>query len=243
MNKKIFKILKILYKNKVNLGHTSSLRNPRMSKFILLKTKNFDIINPFKIIKYKLRAQKFLQKCSSLGGTILFVGTKKQLKKSIEKYANKVNMPYINYKWPAGLLTNISNTISTIKKKDNLKNVNKTLYKYLSKKEKILIKRRYKKINKKFGTIFKMKKLPMAIIIADVKKENIALKEAIKTSIYTIGIVDTDSNPDNIDYPIPSNDDLSRSIEYILYGLTKYIKKGIIYRNKMIKKYEEKKNK
>ncbi|WGH24599.1 MAG: 30S ribosomal protein S2 [Candidatus Shikimatogenerans bostrichidophilus] len=243
MKKKIFKIIKTLYKNKVNLGHASSLRNPKMADFILLKTKNFDIINPFKILKYKIRAQKFLEKCSSLGGSILFVGTKKQIKEIIKKYANKVNMPYINYKWPAGLLTNITNTRSTIQKKEDLKNQNKNLYKYLSKKEKVLIERKYKKINKKFGTIFKMKKLPMAIIIVDIKKEKIAFKEALKTFIYTIGIVDTDSDPDNIDYPIPANDDLSKSIEYILKGLTKYIKRGILYRKKRIKNYEEKNNK
>ncbi|MDH3005078.1 MAG: 30S ribosomal protein S2, partial [Candidatus Shikimatogenerans sp. JK-2022] len=152
--------------------------------------------------------------------------------------------PYINYKWPAGLLTNIKNTRLSIKNKNILKKQKETIYKYLSKKEKILIDRKYNKINKKFGTILNMNRLPMAVIIVDVKKEHIAVKEAKKTSIFTIGIVDTDSNPDNIDYPIPANDDLSKSINYILKNLTKSIIKGLKQRRKRLKEeYEKKQNK
>ncbi|WGH25151.1 MAG: 30S ribosomal protein S2 [Candidatus Shikimatogenerans bostrichidophilus] len=239
-NKKYKKILKKLYKNKIVVGHNNSSRHPKMAKFILFNNKQFDIINPFKILKYKRRAQKFLKECASIGGMILYVGTKKQIQLLIEKYAKKVRMPYINYKWPAGLLTNIKNTRLSIKKKKLLKTQKKTIYKYLSKKEKLFMNRKYNKINKKFGTIFNMNRLPMAIIIVDVKKEHIAVKEAFKRSIYTIGIVDTDSNPNNIDYPIPANDDLSTSINFILKGLTKSIIKGLKKRKLNLKKNEEK---
>ncbi|WGH25334.1 MAG: 30S ribosomal protein S2 [Candidatus Shikimatogenerans bostrichidophilus] len=238
--KKIKKILKKIYKNKIVVGHSNSSRNPKMAKFILFKNKQFDIINPFKILKYKKKAQKFLKECASIGGIILYVGTKKQIKFIVEKYAKKVKMPFINYKWPAGLLTNIKNTRLSIKKKNILETQKKTIYKYLSKKEKLFMNRKYDKINKKFGTIFNMNRLPMAIIIVDVKKEHIAVKEAFKTSIYTIGIVDTDSSPQYIDYPIPANDDLSKSINYILKGLTRSIIKGLKERKLNLKKEKNK---
>lgn len=90
------KILKKIYKNKIMVGHNFSYRNPKMSKFILFKNKKFDIINPLKIIKYQKKAKEFLKECANIGGMILYVGTKKQLKNIIEKYANKVHMPYIN---------------------------------------------------------------------------------------------------------------------------------------------------
>lgn len=242
MKNKFLKFFKILCKKKIILGHNSSLRNPKMSKYIILKNKRFDIINPLKILKYKRKAQNFLRKCAYTGGKILFIGTKKQAKSKIQKYADQVKMPYINYKWPAGLLTNIDNTKTTIEKKNYLKNIDPKLLKYLSKKEKILIKRKYDSINKKFGTILNMNELPTAVIIVDVKRELIALKEANKSAIYTIGIIDTDSNPDGLDIAIPANDDLSKSIDYILRGLTSYIKKGLIEK-KNKKLHGEKKNK
>ncbi|WGH24969.1 MAG: 30S ribosomal protein S2 [Candidatus Shikimatogenerans bostrichidophilus] len=228
------KYFKLFFRNKIVLGHSSIYRNPKMSKYILFKNKKFDIINPIKILKLKNETKKFLTKLAYQGGRILFVGTKKQVKEIIEKFANKVKMPYINYKWPAGLLTNINNTRLSIKNKNLLIKQKKKIFKYLSKKDKNLINRKFKKINKKFGTILNMNKVPDAIIIVDVKKEIIALNEAYKSSLYIIGLVDTDSNPDKIDYPIPINDDLSKSVNYILKDLTKSILKGLRLRKKKI---------
>ncbi|WGH27603.1 MAG: 30S ribosomal protein S2 [Candidatus Shikimatogenerans bostrichidophilus] len=226
-------ILLKLIKTNILLGHKSSNRNPKMSKFILLKSNNIDILNPLKVIKYKKRAELALKECSYRGGLILFVCTKKQNKKIIEKYAKKVNMPFINYKWPAGLLTNMKVTKLSIKKKKKIENKKKYIYKYLSKKEKLIIERKYKKIDKKFGTITKLNRLPLFLIIIDVKKEYIAVKEAKKKFIYIVGITDTDSSPENIDYPIPANDDSYKSIKYILKGLIKSIKNGIKQRKKI----------
>ncbi|WGH25696.1 MAG: 30S ribosomal protein S2 [Candidatus Shikimatogenerans bostrichidophilus] len=226
------KILKKIYKNKVFWGHNTSNRNPKMSKYILFKKNNIDYLDPFKIIKYQKIAALALKECAYIGGKILFVGTKKQIRYVIEKYANKVNMPFINYKWPAGLLTNIKITRLSIKKKKIIEKKKKTIYKYLSKKERILEDRKYNKIIKKFGTIKDMNRLPMFIIIVDVKKEYIAVKEAKKSLIYTVGIIDTDSSPDYIDYPIPANDDLSKSIDFILNNLTNSIIKGLEKREK-----------
>lgn len=247
LNVNIFKMLKKIKKQikkicyyKVLLGHKSSERNPKMLKYILYKKNNYDILNPFFIIKYISKAQFFLEKCAYNGGSILFVGTKKQNKKIIEKYAKKVDMPYINYKWPAGLLTNMKNTILSIKNKKKLKIQKKTIYKFLSKKEKLLIDRKYKKIKKKYGTIYNMYNLPMVIIIIDVKKENLALKEAYKKSIFSIGIVDSDSKPDFLDCIIPANDDLSISVNFILKNLTKAILKGLKKRKiKLFKQNEQ----
>ncbi|WGH28200.1 MAG: 30S ribosomal protein S2 [Candidatus Shikimatogenerans bostrichidophilus] len=217
------------------LGHKTSNRHPKMSKYILIKKNNIDIIDPLKLIKNQKIAELALKECTSLGGIVLFVGTKKQISNIVKKYAKKVKMPFINYKWPAGLLTNIKITRLSIKKIYDIKNKNKKINKFLSKKEKIVNKRKYKKIIKKFKSISNMNRLPLFIIIVDVKKEYIAVKEAKKTLINTIGIVDTDSSPDNIDYLIPANDDSLKSIKYILKKLTNAILKGIEKRKINIK--------
>ncbi|WGH25468.1 MAG: 30S ribosomal protein S2 [Candidatus Shikimatogenerans bostrichidophilus] len=242
VNKKIIKKnLKKIYKNKVFWGHEKKYRNPKNKNFILFNKNKYDIIDPIKTIKYIYKAKSILKKSALSGGIILFIGTKKQIKNIIKKYAKLVKMPYINYKWPAGLLTNIKNTRLSIKKKKIIKKQQKTIYKYLSKKEKLLINRKYKKIKKKFGSISNMNRLPLVAIIVDVNKEIIAVKEAYKKSIYTIGIIDTDSNPDYIDLPIPANDDLSKSVNYILNKLTKSIFLGIKEREKNIKKKKDEK--
>ncbi|WGH26592.1 MAG: 30S ribosomal protein S2 [Candidatus Shikimatogenerans bostrichidophilus] len=220
-------ILIKLIKNNILLGHKSSNRNPKMSKYILLKNNKMDIFNPLKFIKYKKKAELALKECAYRGGLILFVSTKKQNKKIIKKYAKKVNMPFINYKWPAGLLTNMKITKLSIKKKKKIENKKKYIYKYLSKKEKLIIERKYEKINKKFGTITKLNRLPLFLIVIDVKKEYIAVKEAKKKFIYIVGITDSDSSPDYIDYPIPANDDSYKAVKYILKELIISIKNGI----------------
>ncbi|WGH27088.1 MAG: 30S ribosomal protein S2 [Candidatus Shikimatogenerans bostrichidophilus] len=234
------KKIKNIFKNKIILGHKSSNRNPKMSKYILLKKNNIDIINPLKIIKYQKKAELALKQCAIIGGIILFVGTKKQISNIIKIYAKKVNMPYINYKWPAGLLTNIKITKLIIKKIKSIKLKKKKIYKFLSKKEKLVNERKYKKIKKKFKSILDMNRLPLFIIIVDVKKEYIAVQEAKKKLIYIIGIVDTDSSPDDIDYLIPANDDSYKSIKYILKNLTNAIIEG---KNEKEKKKKIKKKK
>ncbi|MDH3003829.1 MAG: 30S ribosomal protein S2 [Candidatus Shikimatogenerans sp. JK-2022] len=236
------KFLKKIIKNKILLGHNSSNRNPKMSKYILKKINNIDIINPIKFNNKLKKAEIILKKCASLGGVILFLGTKKQISILIKKYAKKVNMPFINYKWPAGLLTNIKITRLTIKKINNIKLNNKKINKFLSKKEKLIIKRKYKKLKKNFYSIINLNRLPLFIIVVDVKKEIIAVKEANKTFINIVGIIDTDACPDNIDYKIPANDDSYKSIKFILRRLTKNIKKGLEIKKKNEKINNFKKN-
>ncbi|BDT61549.1 MAG: hypothetical protein RDO_0770 [Flavobacteriales endosymbiont of Rhyzopertha dominica] len=233
------KLLKIIYKNKILLGHNTSERNYNITKYILFKKNNIDIINPIKYINLQNNAEKILQKCAYIGGKILFLGTKKQISYLIKKYAKIVNMPYINNKWPAGLLSNIKITKFSINKKKNIKTKKNTIYNYLSKKEKLLLNRKYKKINKKFGSIINLNKLPLFIIIVDIKKEFIALKEAIKSYIYIIGIIDTNCSTNNIDYPIIANDDSYKSVKFILKRLTLSIIKGFKKREKKLLKYNE----
>ncbi|MDH3004832.1 MAG: 30S ribosomal protein S2, partial [Candidatus Shikimatogenerans sp. JK-2022] len=226
LKKKLKYLLKKINKYKVVIGHKKNIRHPKMKKYILFQKNNYDVINPLKLLNNIIKAQKILQECSCLGGSILFVSTKKQNKDIISKYSKKVNMPYINYKWPAGLLTNIKNTRISIKKKQSLSLKQKTVLKYLSKKERILTNRKYIKIKKKYGTIKKMIYLPIVIIIIDVKKEYIALKEAKDRNIYSIGVVDTDSSPEGLDLLLPANDDYSKSIKFILKHLINSILKG-----------------
>ncbi|WOX79240.1 30S ribosomal protein S2 [Candidatus Shikimatogenerans bostrichidophilus] len=228
------KLLNKIFKYNILLGHKSTYRHPKMSKYILLKQNNIDIINPIKFIKNIKKSKQILKKCINIGGSILFVGTKNIIKDVIKKYAQKINMPYINYKWHAGLLTNIQITKLSINKKSYIDKKIKKNYKYLSKKEIKYIDRKYDKIDKFFGSIYNMHKLPLLVIIVDVKKENIAVKEAKKKGLYIIGIVDSDSSPENVNLPIPANDDSSKSIKLIFkilfYSIIKKIKKNNKYK-------------
>lgn len=217
-----------LLKSGVHFGHLTRKWDPRMEPYIFMKKGKIHIIDLSKtVFKLKIACER-LKKISSLGKKILFVCTKKQGKNIISSYASDLNMPYVTERWLGGFLTNMQTIRKAIKKMNNIDKKKKDgSYNVLSKKERLLIDRSHKKLNKNLGSISSMTHIPSALFIVDIKKEHIALSEAHKLNIPTFGIVDTNSNPLNLDYPIPANDDSSKSINIIMSYVNDSIKKGL----------------
>jgi small subunit ribosomal protein S2 len=175
------------------------------------------------------KARDFAKDTVSKGGTILFVGTKRQSKAILKAAAEAANMPYVNVRWLGGTFTNyrtIQRTIRKLEKLESLKSSGELQSKY-TKKERLLIEREIEKLKKLFEGIQSMKRLPEAIFVTDVKHDDIAVKEAQKSKIKIIGLVDSNSNPDGIDFPIPANDDATKAIELIAGIISEAISEGV----------------
>ncbi len=205
--------IKDLLESGVHFGHQTKRWNPKMKHFIFTRRKGIHIIDLQKTAEYADRAYQFVKEQVALGKTILFVGTKKQAQEEIKKAAEKCGMPYIVYRWLGGLLTNFITIRSSI---NRLKRIEKTLAEAqstnLTKRELLSLKRESDKLNLVLSGIKDMSKLPEIVFIVDTEKELIALKEAKKLGIPVVGIVDTNGDPEHIDYPIPGNDDAIRAI-------------------------------
>lgn len=219
-----------------HLGHISSKWNPNMRPYIFMKKCGIHIIDISKTIKKLNEACIFIKNLSSSGKKILFVATKKQIKTIVSDYADQVNMPYITERWLGGILTNIATIRQSVKQ---LKVIDRQkldgTYDMMYKKERLLIKRLKAKLKKNLGSIYQMNFLPACVIIVDVTEEKIAVNECLNLGIPIIGIVDTNSDPRKIKYPIPANDDSSKSINLILSYLTYSILEGISFYKKNIK--------
>ncbi len=205
--------MKDLLEAGVHFGHQTKRSNPKMKPYIFTKRKGIHIIDLQKTVELAKKAYEFAKDVASKGGKILFVGTKKQARATIEEAALKCGMPYVNLRWLGGLLTNFVTIRGSI---DRLKKIEEILEKPsesgLTKKELLQLQRKREKLNELFKGIKEMIKLPDALFIIDTKKEEIAVREAIKLKIPVIGIVDTNGDPSIIDYPIPGNDDAIRAI-------------------------------
>lgn len=217
-----------LLKSGVHFGHLTKKWNPKMSPYIFMKKNGVHIIDLYKtIIKIK-EASIFLKNIVASGKKILFVCTKKQGKFIVADYANKLGMPHVTERWLGGFLTNLSTIRKAVKKMNNIDRKKKDgTYDVLSKKERLLIDRAQAKLNKNLGSISSMNHIPGALFIIDIKKEHIALSEAKKLNIPVFAIVDTNSNPLEVNYPIPANDDSSKSIQLIMSYINKAILEGI----------------
>lgn len=220
-----------LLKSGVHFGHLTNKWNPKMSPYIFMKKNGVHIIDLYKtIIKIK-EASIFLKNLGMSGKKILFVCTKKQGKCIVADYASKLGMPHVTERWLGGLLTNLSTIRKAVKKMNSIDRKKKDgTYDVLSKKERLLIDRSQAKLNKNLGSISSMNQLPTALFIIDIKKEHIALTEAHKLNIPVLAIVDTNSNPLEVDYPIPANDDSSKSINLIMSYVNHAIQEGISLR-------------
>jgi len=176
-----------------------------------------------------------LKKITKTGRKILFVATKKQSKFILEKYIQKVNMPYITERWYGGMLTNFVTIRKTVKKLDIIDRMKEDgTIETLSKRERLQMERDRAKLAKYLGSISEMNRLPAAVFVVDILKEKIAIQEASKLNIKTFAMVDTNSNPDLVDFPIPSNDDASKSIDIILSYVFEAIEEGLVEREKEI---------
>ncbi len=212
----------------VHFGHLTRKWNPNMAPYIYGAKNKIHIINLYKTIAKLEAAQKFLKQRALNGRKILFVSTKKQAKDILAEKARSVKMPYIAERWPGGMLTNFVTIRKAIKKMDQIDKMKKDgTYETLSKKEKLHLDRQRAKLEKNLGSIKDMTRLPGAMIVVDINKEHVAVKEANKLGIPIVALVDTNTDPRPINYPVPANDDASKSIELILDYLTAAIAEGL----------------
>ena len=220
--------IKELIESGVHFGHLTRKWNPNMAPFVYTERKGIHIIDLYKTAAKIEDATKALQKIAASGRKILFVATKKQAKDIVSDKAKIVNMPYITERWPGGMLTNFITIRKAVKKMGLIDRMKKDgSFNALSKREKLQINRQRAKLEKNLGSITDMTRLPGAILVVDIKREHIAVAEAQKLNIPIFAMVDTNSDPRQIDYVIPSNDDASKSIDKILSFLTDAIATGL----------------
>ena len=225
--------IKELVKAGVHFGHLTRKWNPNMSPYIYSEKNGIHIINLYKTIQKLEESCSALEKIASSGRKILFVATKKQAKDVVAKCAEEVKMPYITERWPGGMLTNFVTIRKAVKKMSAIdRSKQDGTFESLSKKEKLRVDRTRAKLEKNLGSISSMTRLPGAIFVVDIRREQIAVKEAIKLNIPVFAMVDTNTDPRLVDFGIPANDDASKSIEIILNRITASIKDGLDQRNK-----------
>ncbi len=223
--------VKDLLKAGVHFGHLTRKWNPNMAPYIYMERNGIHIINLYKTAAKIEEAQSALKKIAISGRKILFVATKKQAKDIVAEKVKNINMPYITERWPGGMLTNFVTIRKAVKKMaavDRMKSDG--TFETLSKKEKLQVSRMRAKLEKNLGSITDMTRLPGALFVVDIKRENIAIKEAQKLNIPIFAMVDTNSDPREVDFVIPSNDDASKSIEKILNLVTLSISEGLSQR-------------
>ncbi|MEA4916673.1 30S ribosomal protein S2 [Proteiniphilum sp.] len=211
-----------------HFGHLKRKWNPAMAPYIFMERNGIHIIDLYKTIAKAEESAAALKQIAKAGKKILFVATKKQAKPVIEERAQSVNMPYVIERWPGGMLTNFPTIRKAVKKMGSIdKMIKDGTFDTLSKREKLQITRQRAKLEKMLGSIQDLTRLPSAIFVVDVMKEHIAVKEAIRLGIPVFGIVDTNSDPSNIDFVIPANDDAAKAVDMILGFLCDSIKEGL----------------
>jgi len=208
--------MKQLLEAGVHFGHQMRRWDPRMKPYIFTDRNNIYIIDLQQTVKLIDVAYDFIREISSNGGNVLFVGTKKQAQETIKNEAERCGMFYINYRWLGGTLTNFGTIRKRVKRLHELEEMESTkMFEVLPKKEVISLKREKEKLEKILTGIKNMEKLPAAIFVVDPKKEKIAVAEANKLSIPIVAIVDTNCNPEEINYIVPGNDDAIRAVKLI----------------------------
>ena len=208
----------------VHFGHQKRRWNPKMKEYIYTTRDDIYIIDLQKTVKKLEEAYEAMKEIASNGGKVLFVGTKKQAQEAAEESATRTNMYFVNERWLGGTLTNFKTIRSRIKRMEEIEKMEQDgIFDMLPKKEVIQIKKEYDKLNKNLRGIREMKKMPQALVIVDPRKEEIAIKEAHILGIPVFGIVDTNCDPDVVDYVIPGNDDAVRSVKLLIGVLTNAI--------------------
>lgn len=212
----------------VHFGHLKRKWNPAMKPYIFMEKNGIHIIDLHKTVAKIDEAAEALKQIAKSGKKVLFVATKKQAREIIAEKVGGVGMPYVVERWPGGMLTNFPTIRKAIKKMGSIdKLMNDPVYMSLSKRERLQLTRQREKLNKTLGSIQDLTRLPAAMFVFDVTKEHIAVKEANRLSIPVFGVVDTNSNPADVDYVIPANDDALKSIELITEIMTSAIREGL----------------
>ena len=211
-----------------HFGHLKRKWNPAMAPYIFMERNGIHIIDLHKTVAKIDDAAEALKQIAKSGKKILFVATKKQAKQVVAEKAAAVNMPYVIERWPGGMLTNFPTIRKAVKKMANIdKLMADGTYSNLSKREILQISRQRAKLEKNLGSIADLTRLPSALFVVDVLKEQIAVREANRLGIPVFGMVDTNSDPNNIDYVIPANDDATKSVEVILGAICEAMNEGL----------------
>jgi small subunit ribosomal protein S2 len=215
----------------VHFGHLKRKWNPSMAPYIFMERNGIHIIDLYKTMAKMDEAAAALKQISKSGKRILFVATKKQAKEIVAEHVKKVNMPYVTERWPGGMLTNFATIRKAVRKMASIdKLMSSPSYNNLSKKERLTITRERAKLEKNLGSIADLNRLPAAVFVVDILKEHIAVAEAKKLNIPTFAIVDTNSDPRQVDFAIPANDDASKSISLIIGSMVDAIEEGLVER-------------
>lgn len=211
-----------------HFGHLKRKWNPAMSPYIFMERNGIHIIDLYKTIAKTEEAAAALKNIAKAGKKILFVGTKKQVMPVVEARAQSVNMPYVIERWPGGMLTNFPTIRKAVKKMSTIdKMIKDGTFDTLSKREKLQVGRQRAKLDKTLGSIQDLTRLPSALFVVDVMKEQIAVKEAERLGIPVFAIVDTNSDPRNVDFAIPANDDAAKAVDLIMNVICDSIKEGL----------------
>ena len=212
----------------VHFGHLKRKWNPAMAPYIFMERNGIHIIDLYKTVAKVDEAAEVMKNLAKQGKKVLFVATKKQAKQVVADKASSVGMPYVIERWPGGMLTNFPTIRKAIKKMATIdKMTNDGTFDNLSKREKLQITRQRAKLEKTLGSIVDLTRLPSALFVVDVMKEHIAVREANRLGIPVFGMVDTNSDPNNIDYVIPANDDATKSVEVILGAICEAMNEGL----------------
>jgi len=212
----------------VHFGHLKRKWNPNMAPYIFMERNGIHIIDLYKTVAKIEEAAAAMKQIAKSGKKVLFVATKKQAKDIVADLVGKVNMPYVTERWPGGMLTNFATIRKAVRKMASIDKMMTTdSYLNFSKRERLQIDRERAKLEKNLGSIADLNRLPSALFIVDINKEHIAVAEAKKLNIPTFAIVDTNSNPKLVDFPIPANDDASKSIDLITSIMTNAIAEGL----------------
>jgi small subunit ribosomal protein S2 len=212
----------------VHFGHLTRKWNPNMAPYIYMERNGIHIISLYKTVAKIEEASEALKKIAASGRKILFVATKKQAKDIVSNSAQKVKMPYITERWPGGMLTNFVTIRKAVKKMAAIDRMKKDgTFETLSKKERLQVDRLRAKLEKNLGSINDMTRLPGALFVVDIKREHIAIKEAQKLKIPIFAMVDTNSDPREVEYVIPANDDATKSIDKIMSLVVDAVAEGL----------------
>jgi small subunit ribosomal protein S2 len=212
----------------VHFGHLTRRWNPNMAPYVYMERNGIHIINLYKTVAKMEEAGAALSKIAASGRKILFVATKKQAKEIVAQESQRAQMPYITERWPGGMLTNFVTIRKSVKKMAAVDRMKKDgTFNSLSKKERLQVDRMRAKLEKNLGSIADMSRLPAAVFVVDTLREHIAVKEAQKLNIPVFAMVDTNSNPRDVDYAIPANDDASKSIHKVMSYMTDSILEGL----------------
>ena len=233
-----------LLESGVHFGHLKRKWHPKMAPYIFMEKNGIHIIDLYKTDAKLNEACAALAQIAKSGKKILFVATKKQAKEAIENRIKTINQPYVTERWPGGMLTNFATIRKAVRKMGSIdKMMQDETFKALSKRERLQITRQREKLEKNLGSIADLNRLPAALFIIDIKREHIAVAEAKKLNIPTFAIVDTNSDPTLVDFPIPANDDAAKSIDKIMEIVVDGVSQGLNERKVEREKISAKKEK